>query len=147
MKKINSLVLKTNILALSVLALLAPSVWSANAVTPADVGVTGGVSPGFKVPNMADVIGFMMKFLFFFAGLSALLYLLLGAMAWVTSSGDKENVKKAQDKIQAAVLGLVILVVVIVLLATLEQVVLKNVFCVGLTCNINIPSLVPAVGP
>ena len=108
----------------------------------ANVASTGGVETAFTVPSMAGVIGFMMKFLFFFAGLAALLYLLLGAMAWVTSSGDKENVKKAQDKIQAAVLGLVILVVVIVILATLEQIVLKNVFCVGLTCNINIPSLV-----
>ena len=108
----------------------------------ANVAATGGVETSFTVPSMAGVIGFMMKFLFFFAGLAALLYLLLGAMAWVTSSGDKENVKKAQDKIQAAVLGLVILVVVIVILATLEQIVLKNVFCVGLTCNINIPSLV-----
>jgi len=107
----------------------------------ANVDATGGVETSFKVPSMADVIGFMMKFLFFFAGLAALLYLLLGAMAWVTSSGDKENVKKAQDKIQAAVLGLVILVVVVVLLATLEQIVLKGVFCVGLTCNIDIPAL------
>ena len=103
---------------------------------------TGTVNAGFTVPSMSVVIGFMMKFLFFFAGLAALLYLLLGAIAWVTSSGDKENVKKAQDKIQAAVLGLVILVAVVVLLATLEQIVLKNVFCVGLTCDISIPKLV-----
>jgi len=94
-----------------------------------------------NLPTMAGVIGFLIKFLFFFAGLAALLYLLLGAFSWVTSSGDKENVKKAQDKIQAAVVGLILIVVVLVILATLEQTVLKGTFCVGLTCDINIPSL------
>jgi len=104
---------------------------------------SGEVNMGWTPPTLGVIIGFMIKFLFFFAGLAALLYLLLGAFAWVTSSGDKENLKKAQDKIQAAVLGLVILVVVVVILATLEQLVLKNTFCVGLTCTISVPSLLP----
>jgi len=127
---------KINILALAILSLVAPSVYA--------VGVGGDVEVGFTVPNLAVVIGFMVRFMFFFAGLAALLYLLLGAMAWVTSSGDKENVKKAQDKIQAAVVGLVILVVVLVLIATMEQIVLKDAFCVGLTdCSVqkSIPHL------
>jgi len=103
---------------------------------------TTRVSVGWTIPSLADVIGFLIKFLFFFAGLAALLYLLLGAFSWVTSSGDKEAVKKAQDKIQAAVVGLVIIVVVLVIIATLEQVVLKGTFCVGLTCDINPPRLI-----
>jgi len=126
---------KINILVLSILSFLAPSVYAA-----ADVG--GDV--GFVIPNLAKVLSFMVRFFFFFAGIAALLYLLLGAFAWVTSSGDKENVKKAQDKIQAAVVGLVILVVVLVLIATLEQIVLKGSFCVGLTyCDVqtSIPTL------
>lgn len=107
-------------------------------------GVSGNarVAVGWKIPSLADVVGFLIKFLFFFAGLAALLYLLLGAFSWVTSSGDKENVKKAQDKIQAAVVGLVIIVVVLVIIATLEQVVLKGTFCVGLTCDIAPPQLI-----
>ena len=130
--------MKKTLNALTVLAFLAMT-----KISLADSTLnTGEVNAGFALPSMAQIIGFLMKFLFFFAGLAALLYLLLGALAWVTSSGDKENVKKAQDKIQAAVVGLVIIVVVVVLLATLEQVVLKNVFCIGLTCTINIPSLI-----
>ena len=121
---------------LTVLAFLAMT-----KITMAEAFTAGEVNMGWTPPSLAAIIGFMIKFLFFFAGLAALLYLLLGAFAWVTSSGDKENLKKAQDKIQAAVLGLVILVVVVVLLATLEQLVLKNTFCVGLTCTINVPSL------
>ena len=108
----------------------------------ATVSQTADVDPGWTIPSLADVIGFMIKFLFFFAGLAALLYLLLGAFAWVTSSGDKENLKKAQDKIQAAVLGLVIIVGVLVVIATMEQVVLKGTFCVGLTCKVAPPQLI-----
>lgn len=100
------------------------------------------VAVGWTIPSLADVVGFVIKFLFFFAGIAALLYLLLGAFSWVTSSGDKENVKKAQDKIQAAVVGLVIIVVVLVIIATLEQFVLKGTFCVGLTCDIAPPQLI-----
>jgi hypothetical protein len=107
-----------------------------------NVSSNATVNVGWKIPSLADVIGFLIKFLFFFAGMAALLYLLLGAFSWVTSSGDKENVKKAQDKIQAAVVGLVIIVVVVVILATLEQVVLKGTFCVGLTCTIAPPQLI-----
>lgn len=127
---------KINILALIILSLLAPEVYAAAG------DVSGGL--GFAIPNLAKVISFMVRFLFFFAGLAALLYLLLGAMSWVTSSGDKENLKKAQDKIQAALIGLVILVGVLVILATMEQLVLKGAFCVGLTdCSVqdSIPKL------
>lgn len=115
------------------------------ALAKAAMAVTSGgtVDLPFVVPTLTTVVGFLIKFLFFFAGLAALLYLLLGAFSWVTSSGDKENVKKAQDKIQAAVVGLVILVVVLVIIATLEQVILKGSFCIGLTCDLgaNLPTL------
>ena len=124
---------KINVLALTVMSFLAPAAYAAD------------VKVGFTIPNLAGVVAFMVRFMFFFAGLAALLYLLMGAFAWVTSSGDKENVKKAQDKIQAAVLGLVILVGVLVILVTLEQIVLKGSFCVGLSdCNIqdSIPKLI-----
>lgn len=108
---------------------------------------TTSVNVGWTIPSFADVIGFIIKFLFFIGGLVALLFLLLGALAWVTSSGDKEAVKKAQDKIQAAVVGLVVIVAVLVVIATLEQVVLKGTFCVGLTCNISVPQLINGATP
>ena len=108
---------------------------------------TTSVNVDWTIPSFADVIGFIIKFLFFIGGLVALLFLLLGALAWVTSSGDKEAVKKAQDKIQAAVVGLVVIVAVLVVIATLEQVVLKGTFCVGLTCNISVPQLINGATP
>ncbi|OGK62938.1 hypothetical protein A2334_06175 [Candidatus Roizmanbacteria bacterium RIFOXYB2_FULL_38_10] len=95
------------------------------------------VSTTFQIPSLPDVISFFIKFFFFLAGLAALLYLLLGAFGWVTSSGDKEAVKKAQDKIQAAVVGLVVIVVVLALMVTLEQFVFNKKFCLGISCPVN----------
>lgn len=102
---------------------------------------TSDVNVGWKVPSLADVVGFLIKFLFIIAGLAALLFLLLGALSWVTSSGDKENVKKAQDKIQAAVVGLVVIVAVLAIIVTLEQLVFNQKICLGISCPINIPKL------
>lgn len=104
---------------------------------------TGGmVSVGFKPPSLADIITFFIRAFFVIAGLAALLYLLLGALNWVTSGGDKENVKKAQEKIQSAVIGLIIIVAVLAIMVTLETIVFKGALCVGLTCPITIPQLV-----
>jgi len=78
-----------------------------------------------------------------------LLFLILGAITWVTSAGEKEKVTKAQEKIQAAVVGLVILVAVLALVITLEQVVFKNSVCFGITCDIKdvIPQLLTPITP
>jgi len=130
MKKIKEVSMQLGLVIFGVsFALFAPSVQAA-------VAPTSDVSLPFTLPTIGSLISFMVRFFFFFAGLGALLFLLLGALSWVTSSGDKEAVKKAQDKIQAAVVGLVILVAVLVILATLESFILKGSFCVGLTCNV-----------
>jgi len=100
------------------------------------------VSVGWKVPSLADIVAFVIKFLFIMAGLAALIFLLLGALSWVTSSGDKENVKKAQEKIQAAVVGLVVIVAVLAIIVTLEQFVFNKNLCLGISCPIKIPSLI-----
>lgn len=97
---------------------------------------------GWTIPSIADIIGFAIKLFFIIAGLAALIYLILGAFAWVTSSGDKENVSKAQQKIQAAVLGLIILVVVLAILVALERFVFNGKVCFGITCPITIPTLI-----
>jgi len=100
------------------------------------------VQLGFQVPSLIQVLTFLIRFMFVLAGLAALLFLLLGALAWVTSSGDKENVKKAQEKIQAAVVGLVVIVAVLAIIVTLEQVVFNKQICIGVSCEITIPKLI-----
>ncbi|MBI3620324.1 hypothetical protein HY214_04250 [Candidatus Roizmanbacteria bacterium] len=99
-------------------------------------------SLGFKIPTLSDILTFMIRAFFIVAGLAALLFLLLGALAWVTSGGNKENVQKAQEKIQAAIVGVIMIAVVLAVIATLEQVVFGGKICFGLSCPVTIPTLV-----
>jgi len=89
----------------------------------AQVTITSGIVP----PSLSEVLGFFIRGFFILAGLAAILYLLLGALSWVTSGGSKENVEKAREKIQAAVLGLIIIFIVLSLVVLVE-----NIFSVGL---------------
>ncbi len=110
----------------------------AQAVVEDKVKVSG---LGFSIPSLSQVLTFVIRFFFIIAGLAALLFLILGALAWVTSSGEKEKVNKAQEKIQAAVVGLVVLVAVLALLVTIEQFVFAKKVCFGLSCDMIIPGL------
>ncbi|MEI6533478.1 MAG: hypothetical protein WCO06_06615 [Candidatus Roizmanbacteria bacterium] len=98
----------------------------------------------FRIPNFSEVLTFVIKTFFVIAGVTALFFMLLGALAWVTSSGSKEAVDKARDKIQAAVVGVILIVVVLSLIVTLEQVVFKGKVCFGISCAVTIPELLQA---
>lgn len=113
---------------------LAPAVF-------ADVAV-GTAALGFAIPSLADILTFMIRLFFVIAGLFALLYLLMGALSWVTSGGNKENVEKAQQKIQAAVIGVILIVAVLSIIWTLETVVFSGKICFGISCPMTIPSLI-----
>lgn len=95
----------------------------------------------FVIPSLGTILGYVVKFFFIFAGLAAMLYLILGAFSWITSGGDKDAVSKAQQKIQAAVVGLIVLVFVLALAVTIEQVIFNGTVCLGLTCDINFGNL------
>ncbi len=102
---------------------------------------------GFKIPNLGNILTFLIRAFFIVAGLAALLFLLTGALTWVTSGGNKENVDKARDKITNAVIGLILIVAVLAVIVTLEQIVFANNLCLGLTCPITIPPLLKPAGP
>ncbi len=95
----------------------------------------------FKIPSLAFLIGYFIKFFFIVSGLIAFIYLLLGAFAWITSGGDKEAINKAQQKIQAAVIGLVMIVVVLAVVVTIETI-FKDVVCLGLTCDLKFEPII-----
>ncbi len=110
-------------------------------VTAVNAQASPTVSLGFTPPSLTDIITFLIRAFFVVGGLLALIYLLLGALAWITSGGDKESVKKAQEKIQAAIIGLIVIVAVLAIMVTLEQVVFNKQICVGISCPITIPAL------
>ena len=95
----------------------------------------------FAIPTFGDILTFIIRLFFVLAGIAALLYLLMGAFTWITSGGNKENVEKARDKIQAAIVGIILVVIVVAILATLETVVFSSKLCFGLTCPVSIPAL------
>ncbi len=95
-----------------------------------------------KIPTLGDILTFAIRGFFVIAGLAAHFYMLLGAFAWVTSGGDKDAVSAAQQKIQAAVVGVIIIVAVLAIIWTLETVVFGSKICFGLACPVTIPSLV-----
>lgn len=99
---------------------------------------------GFNIPSLGDVLTFIIRGFFVVAGVFALIYLLLGASAWITSGGDKDKVEKARDKIQAALVGIILIILVVAIVATLEKVVFQERLCFGLTCPLSIPTLLEA---
>jgi hypothetical protein len=97
---------------------------------------------GFAIPSLGDILTFFIRAFFAIAGISALFYLLLGAFAWITSGGDKDSIKATREKIQAAIIGLILIVAVLALIWTLEQVVFAKRICLGVSCPVTIPGLI-----
>ncbi len=97
------------------------------------------VALGFTIPSFSDVMTFAIRFFFIVAGLIALLYLLLGAMAWITSGGNKENVDKAREKIQAAIIGIILIFAVLAIVGLIEKIFNLGL---GITQPIQFPQLI-----
>ncbi len=98
---------------------------------------------GFKPPELTDVITFFVRFLFIIAGLAALLYLLLGAISWITSGGNKESVDNARNKIMNAIIGLILVFVVMAVVVLLENVLFPGDDCgLGVSKPICVPRLI-----
>src|SRR3990167_10123911 len=102
---------------------------------------------GFRVPTLAGVLTFFIRFFFVLGGIMALLYLLLGAFAWITSAGDKEAVTAAREKITNAIIGVILIVAVLAVIVTLEQIVFQKRICFGISCSATIPGLVKNCTP
>ena len=108
MNKLSTVVKKAQPYLLSALLLVvivgAPHLAQATAA-PANPSADLSVQLGWNVPSLGGILTFMIRLFFIVAGLAALFYLLLGALAWVTSGGSKDQVEGAQKKIIAAVVG------------------------------------------
>lgn len=82
------------------------------------VTIFGRVTPpapftGEPKAELGRLIGTGIRIMTIVAGFFFLVYLLLGAFDWITSSGDKERLAKAQQKLTNAVIGILIIFVVI----------------------------------
>ncbi len=82
-----------------------------------------------------------LQLFFLVVGMATLLYMLWGAFDWITSNGEKEKLAKAQNKIQSAAIGLVLVVVVIVVFNVLMGTVLGGKFGIGNGLQFKLPSI------
>lgn len=95
----------------------------------------------FQIPTFSDILTFMIRFFFVLAGIAALVMMLWGALAWVTSGGEKEGVQHARDKIVAAIVGVLLIVVALAIIWSMEQIVFQGKICFGLSCPVTLPAL------
>src|SRR3989344_2656574 len=100
------------------------------------------IQTGFQVPMLADVITFGVRMIFVVAGMAAVFYLMLGAIAWIGSSGKKDEVTEAKGKIQSAVVGLILVIAVLAFIAAIEKYVFGGKICFGISCPMTIPGLI-----
>lgn len=112
----------------------------ANATGNCNPLTDSSIRPGFKVPGVGAFLSNMIRLFFFIAGIVALFYLLRGAFGWVTSGGKEEGIKESREMIQAAVLGLVVMVAVLTVVIIVEQVIFGGKVCLGISCPLELGS-------
>ena len=95
----------------------------------------------FCIPTLGDLIGNLIRIIFFIAGLFAIFMLLLGGFEWVSSGGDDKKLSSARGKIINAVIGLVVMVAVMTLVVLIEQVIFGGKMCLGISCPLNVSKL------
>ena len=93
-------------------------------ITPPDVMNVGGDDPA---QGLGNFIAFGINMFIMVSGLALIIYLLWGAFEWITSSGEKEKISKAQNKITNAVVGMIIIFVVLMVFNLLAGDILKIV--------------------
>lgn len=102
---------------------------------------------GFVIPDLSTILTFLIRLFFVVAGIAGLTYGLWGALDWVISSGDQEKLDKARQKIIAALVGVILIVVVLAVIAAMEQFVFQQRICFGLSCPMKIPGILSSCVP
>lgn len=89
-----------------------------NPVLPPSIGqggtVKGGTAVGMFISNLVGLL-FIMAFLL------ALFFLLIGALSWITSGGDKNNLENARNRIIHALTGLIVVAATWAIMALVGQ--------------------------
>lgn len=74
------------------------------------ISVEDGTYDEVKVSPLTGLIIRVWKTMVLFGGLMLLVYLIWGAIEWISSGGDGEKVKSARNKLTNALIGLFLLV-------------------------------------
>ncbi len=97
------------------------------------LGVIRGFSKGFfktsaqPQTRFASIVSNIITVFTFFAGLAFLFWFVTGALTWITSSGQPEQLNKAKNQMGTAFIGLFIIVISYSIISILEKVTGLNI--------------------
>ena len=87
-------------------------------------GSPGG--SGDPISSLSNIISVGLQIFLIIAAIMMLVYMLWGAMDWIGSSGEKEKLQKAQNKITNAVIGMIVIIVAFSIFTLITGTVLGN---------------------
>lgn len=94
-------------------------------------------------PNEAvgKILSMGIQLFFLVAAIATMVYLFWGAFDWIGSSGEKDKLQKAQNKIVSAIIGLLLVVVVFVVFNVIMGTVLGGKFGIGNNMEFKLPTI------
>ena len=100
-----------------------------------DANKVGGniISPN---QSIGSIVTFLVAFIIVIAFFAALLYIVIGALQWITSGGDKQKVADARNHIIAAIIGLIVVALSLVIIN-----VIISALGLGSLTDLTIPTL------
>lgn len=89
---------------------------------------TGEFAPlcNLDLSNSSTIVGNTITILLIVGVILALFFLIIGAIRWITSSGDKAKVESARNTIVAAIVGLILAFLAFFILNTITYLFTKN---------------------
>ena len=69
----------------------------------------------------ADIIVLVINFLLLFAGLIAILFIVIGGYKYITSAGNAESAKSGRETVVNAIIGLVIIILAFVIVSVVNN--------------------------
>lgn len=131
MKKILSIPASIGFLIMSASAVFAQS------PTPPSTAISIIVNRPANLPfaKLGTLISGGVGIILIIAALAAFVFLIMGGLQWVTSGGDKAKVEEAQNKIQAALIGLFVVFAAWAIMVVVGQVLGIDLY------NLSIPKI------
>lgn len=87
-------------------------------------GSPGG--SGDPISGLSKIISVGLQLFLVIAAVLMLIYLLWGGLDWITSSGEKEKLLKAQNKLLNAVIGMIVIIAAFTIFTLITGTILGN---------------------
>ena len=110
----------------------------------AQADIFGTIAPPQGTPpDLGKLMGGVIRIFIVVAGILLLIYLLWGAMDWITSGGEKEKLEKARNKITHAILGILVVIFALAIFQVIAGNILNIIEITPAGWKFNLPKLSP----